>query len=47
MNPTRNWLMVVLALGLFAYIFFFERHPQLGPGQTGSSRLFPGFKSWS
>jgi hypothetical protein len=45
MNPTRNWLMVVLALGLFAYIFFFERHPQLGPGQTGPSRLFPGFKS--
>ena len=43
MNPKHTWIWLFVAAGLFAFIFFFERHLQRAA--PGPSPLLPGFKA--
>ncbi len=40
MNPKNTWMLVALAAGLFAFIYFFERHIQ--PPVPVVARILPG-----
>ncbi len=40
MNPKNTWMLVVLAAGLFAFIYFFERHVQ--PVAPEAAHVLPG-----
>jgi Domain of unknown function (DUF4340) len=42
MNPKNTWMLVALAAGLFAFIYFFERHIQ--PPVPVVARVLPGLK---
>ncbi|MDB6020040.1 MAG: hypothetical protein JWR19_4529 [Pedosphaera sp.] len=42
MNPKNTWILLVLAAGLFAFIYFFERH--LHQTQIVETRVLPGLK---
>ena len=43
MNPKNTWMLVLLAGGLFAFIFFYERRIQ--PPAPAALRVFPGLKT--
>jgi hypothetical protein len=43
MNAKNTWIWFALAVGLFAFIFFFERH--WGKPPPGPAPLLPGFKA--
>ncbi len=43
MNPKRTWLWLGIALGLFAFIYFFERH--IEKEETGPRSILPGFRA--
>jgi hypothetical protein len=43
MNPRNTWLWVVTAAGLFAFIFFYERHAHHLDG--GPRKVIPGLKA--
>ncbi|MDB6108325.1 MAG: hypothetical protein JWR69_75 [Pedosphaera sp.] len=43
MNPKNTWILVVLAGGLFAFIYFFERH--LHPPVPPAPKVLSGFKA--
>lgn len=43
MSPRNTWLWVTLALGLFAFIFFVERHWR--ETETGPLRVLPGLNA--
>ncbi|MDB6124730.1 MAG: hypothetical protein JWQ71_3723 [Pedosphaera sp.] len=42
MNPKNTWFLIVLAAGLFAFIFFFERHT--GKPQSEVLKVLPELK---
>jgi hypothetical protein len=43
MNPKNTWLLVALAAGLFAFIYFFER--QIQPPMPVVQKVLPGLKA--
>lgn len=43
MNPKNTWLWLALAAGLFAFIFFFERH--LKKPENDPPKVFPGLRA--
>lgn len=44
MKARNTWFLVMLAAGLFAFIYFFERHLHPGAAQLGPQRIFPSLK---
>ncbi|MDB6067895.1 MAG: hypothetical protein JWR26_4103 [Pedosphaera sp.] len=42
MNPRNTWILVVLAAGLFGFIFFYERH--IKPAEVVVPRILPDLK---
>ncbi len=43
MNPKHTWRWLIMAVGLFAFIFFFERHLHQSPG--GPALVLPAMKA--
>ena len=44
MNRKNTRILLVLVVGLFAYIYFFERHlPDTQTGREKASKMFPDF----
>ena len=43
MNPRNTWLWLVLAAGLFAFIFFYQKHARRS--SPGPSKVLPGLKA--
>lgn len=41
MKPKSTWTLVVLAAGLFVFIWFVERHLPTGRSRTGQTRILP------
>ncbi|HET7624881.1 MAG TPA: DUF4340 domain-containing protein [Verrucomicrobiae bacterium] len=43
MNPKKTWFLLAVAAGLFAFIFFLQRHSK--PAATGPEKLLAGFSA--